>query len=292
MVNPVITPRKPAESLCSLPVFNPVRERITRAFLSRPDPEHLAAIMTLDPAIAAELLAAANSPLYGHASQVYTNLEAIKLLGWEETERIANLAFDAQEKFKPEAQTLVRAQWGHSLACAVAASQLARFVGIPEERAFAFGMLHDIGVWGLIATSCDAYGRVLSQGSRTCLEKLGAEECIMGIDHCKAGAWLVNSWRLPPEFAEATAAHHEITGNGARKVVTLATLACRWADALGFCAGHSERVAVRDALRSAPQALMPALKAASVEIDQRCRAQMLELSREFDAETAKLFAKL
>jgi HD-like signal output (HDOD) protein len=280
-----------AENL-NLPVFDQVRARITRAFISRPDPGRLAAILALDPSLTAELLAAANSPAYGHASQVYTTAEAIKILGWDQTERIANRALDAQANFKPEIQTLIRAHWTHSLACAVVASELAPFLRIPEDRAFAFGMLHDIGGWGLMATSPDAYGQVFSQGSRTCNEKMGAEECMMGIDHCKAGSWLVKSWGLPAEFMEATAIPPETALDGTSSVATIMNLACRWADALGFSVGHSERLAVRNVIRMAPSAVIPNLKAASGEIGNRCRAKLLEYAREFDAETAKLFAKL
>lgn len=292
MVIPVSPLHKPEQSLCSLPVFEPVRTRVSRAFLSRPDPARLAAIMMLEPALTAELLTAANAPAYGHAFQVYTAAGAIRILGWDETERVANLAFDAQAKFKPEIQVLLRPHWAHSLACAAAASQLAQFFGMQEERAFAFGMFHDIGAWGLMAQSLDAYRQLFTQGARTSIEKLGAEECLMGIDHCKAGSWLANSWGLPEEFAEATAMHYGAAVKGSPNVAALISVACRWADALGFCAGHAERISVREAIRCAPSGVIPDLKSASSEIDRRCRAKLLEYAREFDEDTVKLFAKL
>lgn len=292
MVSAITAPHKPEQSLCKLPVFDAVRERISQAFLSRPDPKRLAAIVALDPAVTAELLAAANSPAYGQASRVYTAAEAIDILGWDETERMVNLAFEAHAKFKPEIQLLIRSHWAHSLACAVVASQLARFFSLPEERAFAFGMFHDIGAWGLMAQSPDAYRQLFVQGSRTSIEKLGAEECLMGIDHCKAGSWLVTSWGFPDEFAEATAMHYGAAVKGAPNVAAIVTVACRWADALGLCAGHSERVSLRDAIRSAPSGVIPDLKAASVEIGQKCRQKLLEYAGGFDRETALLFAKL
>jgi HD-like signal output (HDOD) protein len=273
-------------------VFEPVRTRIARALAAPPDAKRLAAEVALDPAVTAELLAAANSPAYGHAGRVYTAAEAIHILGWDETQRMANLAFEAQERFRPETQAFIRAYWAHSLASAVVASEVARFFNLPEERAFAFGMFHDIGAWGLMAQSPDAYRQVFAQGSRTTIEKLGAEECLMGIDHCKAGSWLVNSWGLPEEFAEATAMHYGAAVKGAPNVAALITVACRWADALGLCAAHSERVSVRDAIRGAPSGVIANLKAASAEIGQKCRAKLLECAGGFDRETAGLFGKL
>jgi HD-like signal output (HDOD) protein len=292
MVSTIIAPHKPQQSLCNLPVFEPVRVRISKAFLSKPDPRRLAAIVALDPAVTADLLAAANSPAYGYAAKVYTAAEAIHILGWDEAERMANLAFDAHAKFRPEIQAYIRAHWAHSLACAVVASQLAKFFDLPEERAFAFGMFHDIGAWGLMGQSPDAYRQLFTQRSRTGIEKLGAEECLMGIDHCKAGSWLVNSWGFPGEFAEATAMHYGAAVKGAPNVAAIMTVACRWADALGFCAGHAERISVRDAIRGAPAGVIPGLKAASAEIGQKCRVALLECARGFDLETAALFAKL
>jgi len=292
MVGTLSSPRKPERSLCHLPVFEPVRERILQAFRLPPDPKRLAAAVALDLAISAELLAAANSPVYGHAMRVYTAAEAIHILGWDETNRMVHLAFEAHAKFKPETQAFVRAHWAHSLACAVVASRVARFFGLSEDRAFAFGMFHDIGAWGLIAQSPDAYRQLFTQGSRTGIEKLGAEECLMGIDHCKAGSWLVTSWGFPQEFAEATAMHYGAAVKGAPNVAAVVTVACRWADSLGLCAGHAERVSVRDAIRGAPAAVIPDLKAASSKIDQQCRAALLERASGFDRETAALFAKL
>jgi HD-like signal output (HDOD) protein len=152
-------------------------------------------------------------------------------------------------------------------------------------------MLHDIGAWGLMAASPDAYDSVFRQGSRNCLEKLGAEECMMGIDHCKAGSWLVKSWGLPDEFAEAAADAETIQGP-TPPVTALVTTACRWAGALGLPAGHAERFSVRDAIRAAPPALAPDLKAASAAIAERSRVKLMDYAREFDADTHRLFAKL
>jgi hypothetical protein len=80
--------------------------------------------------------------------------------------------------------------------------------------------------------------------------------------------------------------------DGTKNVAAMMTLACRWADALGFSAGHSERISVRDVIRVAPAGVTPSLKAAAVEIGQRCRAKLLEFARELNQETAKPFAKL
>ena len=293
MPSAIDSPSKPEQGLCKLPIFAPVRARLSQIFLSKPDARRLTAIVALDPAITAELLAAANSRAYGRAFQVYTAAEAIDILGWDETERMAQLAFDAQARFKPEIiQAFIRSHWAHSLACALVASELARFFSLPEERAFALGMLHDIGAWGLMAQSPDAYRQLFIQGSSTSIEKLGAEECLMGINHCKAGSWLINSWGLPEEFAEATAMHYGAAVKGAPNVAAIVSVACRWADALGYQAGHAERVSVRDAIRCAPARVIPDLTAASTEIGRRCRAKMLEHAREFDEETVKFVGKL
>jgi HD-like signal output (HDOD) protein len=276
MVGAISLSLKPEQSLCSLPLFEPLRERIAEVFHSAPDLKRLAAAAALDPAITAELLTAANSPAYGRGARVYTAAEAIDILGWDESERMVNFVFDAQAKFKPEIQSFIRTHWAHSLACAVVASQLARFFDLQEERAFALGMLHDIGAWGLMAQSPDAYQQILIQGARTSIEKLGAEECLMGIDHCKAGTWLVNSWGLPEEFAEANAMHYGAAVKGIPNVAAIVSVACRWADSLGFCAGHAERISIRDAIRAAPAGIIPYLKSASAEIDRQSRAKLLE----------------
>jgi hypothetical protein len=102
----------------------------------------------------------------------------------------------------------------------------------------------------------------------------------------------VSSWGFPEEFAEATAMHYGAAVKGAPNVAAIISVACRWADALGFCAGHAERISVRDAIKAAPASVIPNLKSASAEIGQRCRVALLECANGFDRETAALFAKL
>ena len=88
--------------------------------------------------------------------------------------------------------------------------------------------MHDVGRFGLLAGCGKAYATLLASGFDTPAALLEAERENFGFDHCEAGARLEETWRLPGELAEATAAHH-LELPQASTLATLVRAACRLA---------------------------------------------------------------
>ncbi len=182
----------------------------------------IVAILRTDAAMTAEVLRRANSPVYGLASKVSSLGQAVMLLGVDEVRRMATTI--SLSKHFGRGQSAMRRLWRHALARALVAERIATSSGAASgEAAYTAGLLADIGVYGFMVSFPDAEQRVLEAAS-TGEAVLEAEEREFGVNHCQAGEWLAQRWRLPESIAAAVVSHHEAP--------SAATLAAHvyWAD--------------------------------------------------------------
>ncbi len=182
----------------------------------------IAAILRTDAALTAEVLRRANSPVYGLAAKVSSLGQAVMLLGVDEVRRMATTISLSQHFGR--GQSAMRRLWRHAFARALVAERIAISSGAASgEAAYTAGLLADIGVYGFMVSFPDAEQRVLEAAS-TGEAMLEAEEREFGVNHCQAGEWLAQRWRLPESIASAVVGHHEVPSS--------ATLAAHvyWAD--------------------------------------------------------------
>lgn len=262
--------------MCGIPLFPPVAEHLRLRLGARARFEEVKGLISLEPGIAAQLLTAANSKVYGYASSVYTVEESMMALGWDEMKRLVLAVIAAEQPVPDRIQPLVRACWSHTVASAFAAVELAGAFGVSGDRAYTLALMHNIGRFGLLAVSPDAYHQVFSLHCGSPLECLGAEEIALGMDHAKAGSWLVRSWGLPAEFSEAAATHHELVFDPERPTAILVALACAMAHTAGFAFGSRRPIGVRTASSRAPAHLQKRLQSEWNEMKGRSRAKLLE----------------
>jgi len=71
-----------SQRLCKLPAFWPVAARIWEGLDARAGRPEITPLISLDAAITAEILVAANSPVYGFSSSIYNVHEALTILEW------------------------------------------------------------------------------------------------------------------------------------------------------------------------------------------------------------------
>jgi putative nucleotidyltransferase with HDIG domain len=221
-------------SLTNLPPLPAIAMQILR-MLSRAEVEtkELARLISADPALSTELLALANSALFGFPTRIRSIRQATTLLG---TERVKALALTIGLKVYVTGSLRLpelKACWIHSLACALLADQLTPSNGTEKDLAYTAGLLHDIGRLAMGAADPHRYAHFLSEvrGSEAALAR---ERRVFGLDHCEAGRMLVESWKLPSDFAEVTAHHHRQPDDGEPSLVTVVYYSCRLADILGF----------------------------------------------------------
>ena len=174
--------------------------------------ENIADAIAQDPALTAQLLRLANEPRYG-AGGVDTVAHACEVIGLERVRElvIANGAADLFEGL-PNGLVSMHDFWRHSLLCAVAARELARFsrVEVSAEVLFTAGMLHDIGDLVLFNRMPHQAREVLLLASEGPGEPeiQEAERRVIGFDHCEVGNALALRWGLPPLLTECIAYHH------------------------------------------------------------------------------------
>jgi len=71
-----------SQRLCKLPVYWPVAARIWEGLDARAGRPEITRLISLDAAITAEILVAANSPVGGFSSSIYNVHEALAILDW------------------------------------------------------------------------------------------------------------------------------------------------------------------------------------------------------------------
>jgi hypothetical protein len=105
---------------------------------------------------------------------------------------------------------------------------------MPEDRAYSFGLLHDLGRLGLLVAYPEAYDRILRIADRDAVSLLDQEQKLFGLDHCGAGRRLVEQWNLPQEFQVIAGRHHDPPDGGPFDFLHMVYLACQLADTLGY----------------------------------------------------------
>jgi HD-like signal output (HDOD) protein len=227
--------------LWSLPVFLPVVTHLLRVL---DDPEvpqaKVARLVESDPGLATDTLVIANSPLFGFTSKVETIPHAVGLLGIERVKRLATTVTLRRYLKGLFANPAVQRLWAHSIACGVISAEIASRTWVSRDRAYAAGLLHDVGRIGMIAGYPEEVSRLLSAEYESVEDVLLAEREAFGMDHCEAGWWLSRIWALPEPFGTISR-HHHTTPAGGTGLEALVSFSCQLSASLGFsavsCAG-------------------------------------------------------
>lgn len=180
--------------LPSIPeVANKVRHAIEKDDVSS---ETIAKIVQLDPAIAAQLIKVANSPLFRGREKIESLPNAITRLGLK---AIRNLITSFTMKTVFVAKTKMVAErmhqlWFHSrLTAAVSAVLASRVKGFDVGKAMLAGLTHDIGAVPVL-THADMHPNLITN----------ADEVKHTVSQLKPviGEMIMRKWNFPDEFAD------------------------------------------------------------------------------------------
>ncbi len=206
--------------------------------------KQLAELIKHDLALTSRVLSLINSGFYSLEDHIGDLSHAISLLG-RKTIRNLVLSISIYNTFTPEGkkhEKQLAAFWQHSLACAIAAENLAKITGYPQtEEAFISGLLHDIGKLIAFIKFPEEFGLFLNQlqeqsksgGSDTLPLKL--EDKILGLSHHQLGKWTAERWNFPKNIINAVWLHHQPITSFSKKADRLPAI-IRFADA--FCNIH------------------------------------------------------
>jgi HD-like signal output (HDOD) protein len=232
-------------ALAKLPPFGPVAVSLMRLF-DREDVEmhDIVHLVSSDVALSSELLALANSPLFGIQTPIRDLQHAITVLGIDRTKALATtLALRSFMSNAPKTPILRRI-WRHGLATSVIAEVLAPSYALSKDLAHVAGILHDVGRVGLLAAYPEQYAELAVRTYENSESILLAERAQFGLDHCQAGQLLSESWRFPNELIEVS--EHHLDPPTGQDLLSLVQTACCLASNLGFAAvahhGHHDRI--------------------------------------------------
>ncbi len=180
--------------------------------IDRPDTQaaDLAEVILCDPALAARLLRLINSAYYALPHPVDTVSQAIYLIGQRELRDLV-MTTSTVNLFKglPPEQVNMEQFWFHSIACGIAARELARRCRLPEgERLFLAGLLHGVGKLVFYSQCAGRYREVLQQVAQGG-NAMAAERQVFGFTYAEVSAALLQHWRLPERLWMAVAHHLE-----------------------------------------------------------------------------------
>lgn len=202
----------------------------------------IAATLSRDPALAAKVLATANSTVYKRRIEVKTLQQAAAMLGRNAVMTLG-LSFSLV-KNRGTASFNHAAFWKRSLFSAVSARSLARRISLDAEQLFLAGLIQDLGILAM-ATALPDYAQVTAPATdHDSLANL--EAAAYGANHAEITAWLARRWRLPEFIADsALGSHAPSLDPTTTPAITRCVAASNWL--AGIWVGESAAIATRDA---------------------------------------------
>ncbi len=166
----------------------------------------LAHLIHQDAFLAGAVLLVANSAHYGpRGGRRITKLpEAVARLGMAQTRDVIMAVAVKQTIYRGRHRKRMRALWQAALGSAVAFNLLSGIARRNREQAFLIGLLHDVGK-PVLAGMLDQILRVVPGD----LEFDEVADEIFHLMHARAGAAIINGWKLPRNFAELVDHHHD-----------------------------------------------------------------------------------
>lgn len=158
-----------------------------------------------DPGLTQRLMRLANSAYYGLSGRVADPTFAISVIGFDTLRAIAASTAAGIDG----SQLLPEGHLEASVTTAVAASLVAPRLGVRPPEAHSLGLLHNIGAWMLHRSDPEAYATVRREAAAGDVPLHLLEVGRFGAHSGEVGAALLDSWRFPPDFAQAMATAHE-----------------------------------------------------------------------------------
>jgi len=194
------------------------REEVTSTEISE--------IASTNPALTAELLRVANSPLYGISREVTSINNAVSVLGLRAIRNLV-LCISIHDAVDKEAIPNFDAEifWEDSLRRAIIAMQLADLTKQDADECFTAGLLQDFGLLILFYLHPEQASEWEKLRSMSPDKRLLREQEIFSITHNIIGEKLVEFWELPKSLGLAIGQHHlEIEASKAIKKNTLSAI--------------------------------------------------------------------
>lgn len=233
-------------------------------------------ILKEDLGVSFHLISVSNSPYYRGVKENRTLKEAIGRLGLDLTTKYVDILSNrsvfttANQAYQPFMESV----WEHSLACAMAAETLTRYLGINlGHDPFTLGLLHDVGKMVLI----QILGEVEARGKIECNVDRAEILNTLAAYHGPFGQAVLDQWNFPKVFGLIAKWHDNLdegpTASQALMVVQLSNMISK---SMGY--GHDQPVPYP--LVDNPPAKKLGVKEDTVEKVKKDLFELMEETRE------------
>ena len=172
--------------------------------------DQLAALVSHEPILTAEILRVANSAYFGFSKEVNSVARAITVLGHR---GLRNLALCVAMKNAMKVESVpgfdMQQFWEDALRRAVSAKMLAQFNEQDKDAAFTAGLLADFGLFVLIFLRKEEAGEWDKWVRLNPLERREEEFKTFGTTHDAVALLVAEAWNLPEDLKMAIGMHHQ-----------------------------------------------------------------------------------
>jgi HD-like signal output (HDOD) protein len=210
-------------------------------------------LVRLDPGIAARVLQTANSVVYGAGLRCNSVEYAVNRIGFNRIFEIVANAVAEQVLVQPLTAYAIEADdfWSRSVACGLAAENLARDIGEDINVAYTLGLLHGVGMVA-INQWAERNAPTLGFFSRGFpRDAIDSERSLLGCTHAEVGATLLRQWEFPAEMSEPLRWQYAPLDTLAYRKLNCTLYAARWISAR-VCTDSALPVAAPDNRLLAP----------------------------------------
>jgi putative nucleotidyltransferase with HDIG domain len=241
------------------------------------DLDEVVNLLSVDPALTAEVLRLCNSAHFGADEAVVDVFDAVMRLGFYEVYRRALAMFSLKTMSAGTAGDSISVDqlWRHSAATAVLSGMIAKQTGDSEGAAYTAGLLHDIGKLVLASAEGPKYGALIRQSGGFGRGLEAVEKAEFGFAHGAVGARLLARWGVPLDISTPVSLHHD--QGWPEPFARMSAIV-----SLGNIAAHRLDQGAGEQPQDLPDAT-PAVQALQIPIDQ-----LADLVQRAEEEVAKL----
>ncbi len=200
-----------------LPAMPTIAQKILKLrFNPQSTSKDLALAIEKDPSLSAQLMSWAKSPYYGYSGKINSVEDAIvKVLGFDLVMNLAlGIILGRAMKVDIEGPLGLRAYWQFAILCAALVENIVKMIS-PLKRpvmglAYLGGLLQNFGhllLAQVFPPHFDLLTQYVNANPKTSIKQI--ESYVLGIGHDDIGAWMMQSWQLPPEVITAIRYHHD-----------------------------------------------------------------------------------
>ncbi|MEO3690860.1 HDOD domain-containing protein [Roseateles paludis] len=208
------------------------------------DLQAISALVESDMALAAAVMKAVNSSLYGLRGRVQTVHQALTYLGMRE---VAAITFEMGLRAAFPAAAELEPVWGRAAKRGLLMGRMGQMLGIDPWAAHSAGLFEECGKAVLYRHAPQHYPAMLRAATRDA-ELVELERTAFGVSHDALGAALCESWGLAPAAVSSVKHHVEVQATmsmpeamqrrGISAVSTIAWALMNHADQLEAIAGQ------------------------------------------------------